>query len=181
MSRRAGFGLSALIVAGLILQAEGCAGSHRSQAEEQEAGARASQASLAGCYRIEVWPEGSGPQAEAERPRWNVPEIIRLDADPMTEWPSLAQRLGEVFVARTWLEGRWTEHPFAYWRTAAAGDSVYVAHPAAFAGLTLELATGEEGLEGQVVSFTDVRREAQPSGATAPVRVVPVACPPTSP
>lgn len=173
--------LFAFIAGALVSQAGGCASSQSRQPDQGDPGARSARASPTGCYRIEVWPEGSDPEAEAKRARWNVPEIVLLTPDPLTEWRALVERYDSVFVARTWLEGRWADHPFGYWRPEAGGDSVYVAHPAAFAGMTLELARSDDGFEGRIIAFTDVRREGQPSRSTAPARAVPVACPGTEP
>lgn len=173
--------LISLVAGALVWNAGGCAGSQSRQQDQADPGAQSARASVTGCYRIEVWPEGSDPEAEARRAGWNVPEVVRLTPDPLTEWRALGERYDSVFVARTWLEARWADHPFGYWRPAAAGDSVYVGHPAAFAGLTLELARRGDGLEGRIIAFTDVRREGQPSRTTAPVTATPVACPGTEP
>ena len=134
--------------------------------------------SAAGCYELLVWPDRSDPAVEEERAAWGRTPIVELDSLPLTEWAHLQQEYGAVFVARSYLEGgRAYNHPFGYWRPAA-GDSLFVGHPMALAGLSMTLAVAGTNLEGLITSFTDVLEEGRPSTVTAPVRARRIQCPP---
>jgi hypothetical protein len=138
------------------------------------------QDSVAGCYELRLWPERADPEAEEERATWGLMPIVELDTLPLTDWPQLAQQYGEVFVARSYLEGgRAFDHPFGYWRPAE-GDSLFVGHPMALAGMSMTVAPVGEDLEGLMTSFTDILEEGRPSSVTAPVRALRVECPPDS-
>jgi hypothetical protein len=132
---------------------------------------------VAGCYRLDLWPGESGPEAEQERAAWSVPPQVKLERDTLTAWPSLVQQYGTVFLAHTIsASGEVRDHPFQYWRFVN-GDSLYVGHPRAFAGVSLDLEIEGRDLRGQITSFTDVRMEDKPSRVTAPVLARRVECP----
>ncbi|MDH3457891.1 MAG: hypothetical protein OER90_13715 [Gemmatimonadota bacterium] len=132
---------------------------------------------VAGCYRLTLWPDESGPDVERRRAGWGSAPILKLDTTRLTAWPSLNQRYGTVFTAFSITEsGEVRDHPFNYWRFMD-GDSVYVGHPAAFAGVSIEAQIEGQDLVGTIISFSDVRREGRPSGATSPVRAVRMECP----
>lgn len=132
---------------------------------------------VAGCYRLDVWPGESGPEAEQKRAGWNVPPFVKLDTEALTAWPSLTQQYGSVFAAYSiTASGEVRDHPFHYWRFVD-GNSLYVGHPRAFAGVSLDLAIEGQDLRGEITSFTDVRMEGKPSSAAAPVLARRVDCP----
>ncbi len=132
---------------------------------------------VAGCYRLELWPGESGPEAERKRSAWSVPPQVKLDTEPLTAWPSLVEQYGAVFVAHSIsASGEFRDHPFQYWRFVD-GDSLYVGHPRAFAGVSLELKIDGRDLRGQITSFTDVPAEGKPPRVTAPVLARRVECP----
>ena len=97
----------------------GCGATH---SQEQDA---PMQDRVAGCYRLELWPGESGPEAEEKRAGWNIPPGVALETAVLTGWPSLTQQYGEnVFVARSFdAAGQWRSTPFGYWRPLG-GDSL---------------------------------------------------------
>lgn len=132
---------------------------------------------VSGCFQLELYPDESGPDAEKERAEWNIPEYVVLGSDPLTTWPSLTQQYGTVFVATSvTADGQTRDHPFNYWRFTT-GDSLYVGHPGALAGVSLALHIEGQDLRGEIASFTDVRVEGRSSAVTAPVRAKRVECP----
>jgi hypothetical protein len=132
---------------------------------------------VAGCYRLELYPDESGADIDERRARWDVPQFVVLESDSLTTWPSLLQQYGTVFVAASITQdGQVRDHPFNYWRPAA-DDSVHVGHPGALAGVSLALRIEGQDLRGEVVSFSDVRVEGRPSTVTSPVRARRVECP----
>lgn len=131
---------------------------------------------LAGCYRLELWPGESGPDMERRRGAWGSAPIVQLDTARLTAWPNLTERYGVVFVAASITEaGEIRDHPFNYWRLTA-GDSLYVGHPGALAGVSMELHIEGADLRGVISSFSDVR-VGRPSTVTIPVRAQRVDCP----
>lgn len=132
--------------------------------------------SLAGCYRLQVWPDASGAEAEELRAGWRFPPFLQLLNEPLEGWPGMQERYGEVFAARCYSEsGTPMDHPFNYWRVQ--GDSIHAGHPGALAGLQLTLTRKGNDLEGWVRAFTDVLVEGRPRTAEAPVRATRVDCP----
>ena len=134
---------------------------------------------VAGCYETQLWPWESGSEADAKRAGLKIPALIRLASDHMTEWPVLNRRYGDdVFQAYSWVNGRWRDHPFNYWRPAAE-DSIYAGHPGALAGGGLSLAAVDDGFEGLIVTHTDVLQPGDTIGAkgSAPIALRPVDCP----
>lgn len=133
--------------------------------------------SVAGCYELALWPERSDPGVEEERAAWGLMPVVELDTVPLADWPHLRQQYGEVYVARSYLEGgRAFDHPFGYWRPAE-GDSLFVGHPMALAGMSMTLVVAGANLEGLMTSFTDVLEERRPSSVTAPVEGRRIECP----
>jgi len=134
---------------------------------------------VAGCYRLELWPDESGGQVERRRAAWGSAPILKLDSIKLTAWPSLVQQYGTVFVAFSITEsGQVRDHPFNYWRFMD-GDSLYVGHPGALAGVSMKVRIEGQDLSGSITSFTDVRMEGRPSTATTPLRARRVECPPS--
>jgi hypothetical protein len=130
------------------------------------------------CYRLQVWPDASGAEAEELRAGWHFPPFLQLLDEPLEGWPSMQETYGEVFSARCFDEsGTPLSHPFNYWRTD--GDSIHAGHPGALAGLQLTLARKGADLEGWMRAFTDVWEEGKPSAEKVPVRAVQVECPGT--
>jgi hypothetical protein len=126
---------------------------------------------------LELYPDESGADAEKKRAEWNIPEYVALESDPLTTWPSLTQQYGTVFKAFSITElGQVRDHPFNYWRFMG-GDSLYVGHPGALAGVSMEVRIEGQDLSGGITSFTDVRMEGRPSTVTTPVRARRVECP----
>lgn len=136
------------------------------------------QETVSGCYRLELYPGETGADAEKKREEWIFPPYVQLEPDPLTGWPSLQQRYEQVFVARTRDEtGSVKTAPFAYWRPLD-GDSLYVGHPGALAGMSMTLRVVGRDLEGEIRAFTDVRPEAVARGTvSAPIRARRVECP----
>ena len=133
---------------------------------------------LAGCYRLELWPGESGPAVEQRRAAWGSAPVLKLDTMQLTAWPSLTQQYGTVFVAYSiTASGQVRDHPFNYWRFMD-GDSLYVGHPGALAGVSMKLRIEGQDLSGSITSFTDVRMEGRPSTATTPIRARRMECPP---
>ena len=131
---------------------------------------------VSGCYRLELWPSESGPDVERRRAAWGSAPLLRLDTMRLTAWPSLVQRYGTVFVAFSiTASGQVRDHPFNYWRFIG-GDSVFVGHPGALAGASMELRRHGKELGGVISSFTDVWEEGRPLKVTAPVRAHRVEC-----
>jgi hypothetical protein len=159
----------------LILLLAAIAGCSAARAPEAQTSL---QDSVAGCYELRLWPDRSDPAVEEERAAWGFMPIVQLDTLPLTNWPHLQQQYGDVRVARSYLEGgRAFDHPFGYWRPAE-GDSLFVGHPMALAGMSMTLAAAGENLEGRMTSFTDIIEEGRPSTVTAPVRAFRIECPP---
>lgn len=131
---------------------------------------------VSGCYELELWPGESGPQAERQRAAWSSAPTVKLDTAKLTTWPSLVQQYGTVFVAHSITEGRAWDHPFNYWRLVA-GDSLFVGHPGALAGVSMTLHIEGQDLRGEITSFTDVPVEGKPTTRTAPVFARRVECP----
>lgn len=160
----------------LLLAAFAAACANRGQ---EETAMTMTPESLAGCYELALWPDEMGAQADARRAEWSVPSIVRLETARMTAWPSLINRYGDdVYQARAWSEGRWQDHPFAYWRKQGT-DSIYVGHPGALAGVSLMLQSQGDELAGVMTAHTDVRQVGDTAAArpSAPVRARPVDCP----
>lgn len=158
-----------LLVLALVIQASCSAGGSRPRLEQQPE-------DLAGCYRLELFPDATGPEAEARRAAWNIPSGLGLSTEPLEGWPSMQQRYGEVFAARSYDEtGAALNHPFNYWRVA--GDSIVAGHPGALAGLQLTLVREGSELRGWVRAFTDVRVGDEPGADTASVAAVRIECP----
>lgn len=126
------------------------------------------QERVAGCYRLELQGDPTG---------WRLPSGIVLEAEPLAAWPHLERRYGTVFVARTLADsGKLVDHPFGYWRPLGH-DSLFVGHPGAFAGLSMELELVGKDLAGQITAFSDVEEEGQPSRAAAAILARRVDCP----
>ncbi len=138
------------------------------------------QEAVSGCYRLELYPDETGADAEKKRAEWHIPEYVALESEPLTDWPSLLQTYDQVFVARTLDQaGAARATPFNYWRPVEA-DVLYVGHPGALAGLSMTLRIVGENLEGEILAFTDVRPQAGGTGkASAPIRARRVECPGT--
>lgn len=163
---------SCLFVTFLAAAISGCGAARAPEAQASL------QDSVAGCYELRLWPDRSDPAVEEERAAWGLMPIVQLDTLPLTDWPHLRQQYGEVFAARSYLEGgRAFDHPFGYWRPED-GDSLFVGHPMALAGMSMMLAVAGTNLEGLMTSFTDVLEEGRPSTVTAPVRALRIECPP---
>ena len=161
-------GLSAAIALGI---SGGCVGSAQRPGAPPPA--------IAGCYQLTLWPDEQGPEAEEKRAAWRVPTIVRLDTAVFTAWPSLTQRYGDsVHQARGFWDGRWQEHPFIYWRPHP-GDSIYVGHPGALAGVSLVLHTRGQILRGLMTAHTDtpITTPADRARSTAPVEARRLTCP----
>jgi hypothetical protein len=150
------------------------AGCSRTGAEQAE-GAHPQR--LAGCYGLELWPGESGTDVERRRAAWGSAPTVKLDTVRLTAWPSLLQQYGQdVFVAHSITdEGRVQDHPFAYWRFIET-DSLFVGHPRALAGVSMELVIEGQDLRGVTMSFTDVSAEG-PSTSRAPVLARRIECP----
>ena len=132
---------------------------------------------VSGCYRLELWPGESGPETERRRAAWGTAPTVRLDTTRLTAWPSLLQAYGTVFVAYSITEsGEVRDHPFNYWRFVA-GDSLFVGHPGALAGVSMMLHMEGQDLRGEITSFSDVRVEGRPSTTKSPVLARRVTCP----
>jgi hypothetical protein len=131
---------------------------------------------VAGCYELEFWSGEPGPEAERQRAAWGSAPTVKLDTAKLTVWPSLVQQYGTVFVAHSITEGRAWDHPFNYWRFVA-GDSLFIGHPGALAGVSMTLHIEGQDLRGEITSFTDERVEGKPSTGTAPVLARRVECP----
>jgi hypothetical protein len=134
---------------------------------------------VAGCYALTLWPDEQGPAADARRAAWTVPAIIRLDTAVFTAWPSLTQRYGDsVHQASSWLEERWQEYPFIYWRPHP-GDSIYVGHPGALSGITLVLDIRGQTYRGVITAHTDtpIVDRADRARSFAPVEARRIPCP----
>jgi hypothetical protein len=114
---------------------------------------------------------------DRRRAAWGQAPLVQLDTTTLTAWPSLVQRFGTVFVAHSITDaGEVRDHPFNYWRFMDA-DSVFVGHPGALAGVTMELELRGGDLYGRISSHTDVWEEDRPSTLSAPVRAHRVECP----
>jgi hypothetical protein len=87
------------------------------------------------------------------------------------------QQYGIVFTAYSITSsGEVRDHPFHYWRFMG-GDSVFVGHPGALAGVSMELQLQGQHMHGVMSSFSDVWEEGKVSRVTAPVRAHRVECP----
>jgi len=150
------------------------AGCSRSGAQQDEA---THPRRLAGCYSLELWPGESGPDVERRRAAWGSAPTVKLDTAVLTGWPGTTQQYGNVFVAHSITDaGRVQDHPFGYWRFTGS-DSLFVGHPGAFAGVSMELAIDGQHLRGEIRSFTDVVSEDKPSTSSGPVLARRVECP----
>jgi hypothetical protein len=153
-----------------IMIGAGCAGGQRPGALP---------VAVAGCYRLTLWPDEPGPDGDEKRAAWRVPTMIRLDTAILTAWPSLTGRFGDsVYQAGGFWEGRWREQPFNFWRPYS-GDSIYVGHPGALAGVSLVLDIRGETLRGVMTAHTDtpITDRARRARLSAPVEARRVPCP----
>ena len=131
---------------------------------------------ISGCYRLELWPGESGPAVEQRRAAWGSAPLVQLDTVRLTAWPSLVQQYGIVFTAYSITSsGEVRDHPFNYWRFVG-GDSVFVGHPGALAGVSMELQLQGQDLHGVMSSFSDEWEEGRSSKVIAPVRAHRVEC-----
>lgn len=134
--------LAVFVAGGLLLGVLGC-----QAAGASAEGDRAPAQGPAGCWRIEVVE----PSDSAVVVR-GLPSAVRLDATPLEGYTIPGQ---EAYTAWSLDDGAPTDHPFGAWYRISP-DSVWVGHPAAYAGYVLRLALGVDTLTGTLHSFTDV-------------------------
>lgn len=150
----------AVVAGALLLGILGCQAAGASAEAEDRAPAQG----LAGCWRIDV-----AEQADSAVVR-GLPSAIRLGATPLEGYTIPGQ---EAYTAWSLDDGVQTDHPFRAWYRISS-DSVWVGHPAAYAGYVLRLAVAADTLTGTLHSFTDV----MPAGSVVrPVRLVRISCP----
>jgi hypothetical protein len=155
---------------GLATMLAGC-----SRSGAQQTDARPQR--LAGCYRLELWPGEAGPEVERRRAAWGTAPIVRLDTTALTGWPAVTQQYSNAFVAHSITERDGVQdHPFGYWRFMGH-DSLFVGHPGALAGVSMEVAIEGQNLRGEIRSFTDVLSPDRPSTSTSPVLAHRIECP----
>jgi hypothetical protein len=100
-----------------------------------------------------------------------------VDTERLTAWPGLVQQYGVVFVAYSVTAlGEVRDHPFNYWRFMGE-DSLFVGHPGALAGVSMELQVRGQDLHGVINSFSDVWEGDKHSTVTTSVRAHRVECP----
>ena len=126
--------------------------------------------SLAGCWALEVAPADGGDWRPVDRP--GVPPAVRLEAVRLDSAEVPGRQPARR--ARSLVDGRERDHPFAAWRFLRE-DSLWVGHPAAYAGHTLRLARGGDTLVGTLATYTDVLGGEVPPDRAA--RLVRTACP----
>jgi hypothetical protein len=160
-----------VVLIGLAAALASCSGSGAQQSEGPQ------PRRVAGCYSLTLWPGESGPEMERRRAAWGSAPLVKLDTVALVGWPSVTQRYGQAFAAQSITDaGRIQDHPFGYWRFMGS-DSLFVGHPGALAGVSMELVIRGQDLGGEIVSFTDVPREGRPSTAKSPVLARRVTCP----
>lgn len=131
---------------------------------------------LAGCWAVESGEWVDTPEQLEPPDAWadsaSVTWSLRFDTVPPPMFPEARP---EARRADTFLEGAWRDHPFQRWWTA--GDSLFIDHPAAFAGTTLRLVSGDDGFTGVATAHTDAQVAGEPTESYAAIRLRPAACP----
>ena len=128
-----------------------------------EAEDRARPQGLAGCWRIEVAEPADSAVAR------RLPSAIRLEATPLEGYTIPDQ---DAYAAWSLDDGERIDHPFRAWYRISP-DSVWVGHPAAYAGYVLRLALAADTLEGTLYGFTDVMPA---ETLVRPVRLARISC-----
>lgn len=142
----------------LALLVSGCAASNAAQGASVE--------DVVGCYQFRWTPETS---------ELGLPWGFELLAEPLEGWGNIPD--GHVARTRT-TERIARDHPFAYWRNAAA-DTVQVGHPGG-GGFFLALRPDGRDLVGVARPVGDVLSPGEPPGPrpARPVTALRVLCPP---
>ncbi|MGK7312670.1 MAG: hypothetical protein ACN0LA_10585 [Candidatus Longimicrobiales bacterium M2_2A_002] len=151
--------LAAVVTAGLLLGILGCQAAGASSEADDQTPAQGP----AGCWRIEV-----AEQADSAVVR-GLPAAVRLEATPLEGYTIPDQ---QAYTAWSLNDGEPTDHPFRAWYRIPP-DSVWVGHPAAYAGHVLRLALAADTLTGTLHSFTDVMPA---ESMVRPVRLVRIPC-----
>lgn len=126
-----------------------------------------------GCWELDLAVQGA--QLDSVRTwlrRGALPPVVELD----TTRASGRAATDSARVAYSWFDGRRETAPFSLWRRMR-GDSLLVQQAGARSGLMLRLVHDESGLQGAVVSFSDVGTPDSPTRRHAPVEAVRVDCP----
>ena len=151
--------LVVFVAGGLLLGVLSCQAAGAAADGEEQALAQGP----AGCWRIELVDEPDSVRVRG------LPPAIRLEVTPLEGYTIPDQ---ETYTAWSMDDGEPTDHPFRAWYRISS-DSVWVGHPAAYAGYVLRLALAADTLTGTLRDFTDVMPA---ESVVRPVRLVRIPC-----
>ena len=140
--------------------------------------ATASESRLVGCYELRAGPWERDAALNHFYSTSRIPRRIRLDTVQLGPREAPAGGLRPYYAVEAIPPAWSSDSPFTYWRRLPAGrDSISIGTPMALGGAAMRLALEGGVLRGTLTTFTDVVFPNQPSQATVPIILEPLACP----